>query len=433
MSKPAVPQPQRTQEYDPSVNLLLEKYKLLRAEALENSAKNNQQVAYIQAYGLFLFFVTGAFFNFTTDLTLSKLPENFRLPLLVVAASLLFYFYSQVYLSSFSFRILRKRMSELELEINNRTSEPLLKYESSIAPKYFGQLTIDGNRLLPNFWLQFFTLVLFGAAVFLLTALAQKLLSGHPISEIFFIGSLIFFSWRLVWENFTFSFPGAISFNGNAGVTLTNWMKASRLASYPLNYAVVLALTFMAFINQLNDPLSAYFFVQFNSFYSSLLALDHSSIAIWTAIYTALCGIVPLPTPSELPLAFIPVVGAFPILLASAIGKAVGSTILFLASHLYFKFNRMNIEGWRTSLEVGPAAKLIKFGGLDAMFVISQLIPLAPMRSATIGYAAVTPIAAKSLFVVALGSAVGTISRMLIIGAIIAAGSWALPIPSGTP
>jgi len=136
---------------DPSVQILLEKYKLLRTEALQNSAQNNRQVAYVQVYGLFLFFVTGVFFGFRpAGLALSNIPDFFRLPTLILSATLLFYYYSHIYLSSFTFRVLRLRMAEIEKEINRRAKYELLRYESAIAPEFFGKISLNGRFLLPK-------------------------------------------------------------------------------------------------------------------------------------------------------------------------------------------------------------------------------------------------------------------------------------------
>ena len=432
MAKSPVAPPSH-REVDPSVDLLMEEYKLLRAEALEKSAKNNQQVSYIQAYGVFLLFIAGAVFKFTEDIDLSSLPSVFRLPLLIMAAALLFYYYSQVYLSSFSFRVLRHRMSELEGEINRRTSDNLLRYESSIAPRYFGQISVDGNHLLPNAWLQFFTFVLFVAAVFLLALTALTLLDGHSVLSTFYVGSLVFFVWRLVWENYSFSRPGSILISGHQDNSVSQWEKARRLSTYVLNYFLVIALTLMTLLGRLSDPTSIYFSGKISALFSSVMALDPQSMAFWIVAYSAICGVVPLPTPSELPLMFIGVAGTARIFIAAALGKAIGSLLLYLGSRLYFRLSRTDTENWRSALETGRTSRLVKVGGLDMIYFLSQATPFAPMRSATIAYAAIHQASLKSLAVVGVGSAVGTVSRMAVLGAVIAAGAWVLPLPSGMP
>ena len=413
-------------EDDPSVSILLEKYKLLRAEAVQNSATNNRQVTYIQVYGVFLFFVSGVFFGFNDSVPLTKIPDYFRLPVLILSASLLFYYYSQIYLSSFTFRILRLRMAEIESELNRKVSANLLYYERLIAPKFFGKASLDGKQLLPNAWLQFFTLVLFGTAVYVLAALAVNLLEKQPGWAIFYIGNLSFFAFILVWENFRFSRPGSIILQEARSSTPNSLFTSFWLSRYFLNYIVVMIISYVALFNQLGDPLSAFTTRIISEFFSSIGTMQESTILLGTMAYTALCGLF-LPTPSELPLTLINVVGTFKIFVAASVGKSLGSVALFFASSLFFKINHHKTDRVRSALESGPTKNFFGGGKLGLVYVVSQSIPFAPMRSATIAYSAITPVSVRSTTVVAIGSFVGTISRMLLVGVFVSAGVWVLP------
>jgi hypothetical protein len=417
-------------EDDPSVNILLEKYKLLRSEALQNSARNNRQVAYIQVYGVFLFTVTGVFFGLTDTVSLSKIPSYFRLPVLVLSAALLFYYYSQIYLSSFTFRVLRLRMAELEKSINKHAGSSLLRYEREIAPSLFGRMSLDGRYLLPNAWLQWFTFILFTIAIYLLVVLSTNLLAALPGLLIFYIGSILFFGFTLVWENFRLSFPGSISLQTDQ--SSDHLTIVLRLSRYVLNYSVVLFITFVALFNQFGDPLSSIVTGFISNFVASASLMTEQLVLLFVALYTAACAVF-LPTPSELPLALSAQISVSKLVLVSAIGKSVGSLLLYFASFHFLKANNHSSERWQSYLTSGAISGYFGRNHISIAYVILQAIPFAPMRSSTVAYASLSSPSPQAVITVSAGSFVGTISRMLIIGFLITAGMFVLPSAVASP
>ena len=413
-------------EDDPSVNILFEKYKLLRSEAIENSARNNRQVAYIQVYGIFLFTLTGIFFGFTDAVNLSYVPNHFRLPVLVLSAALLFYYYSQIYLSSFKFRVLRLRMAEIETSINKLAGRNLLRYEKEIAPTFFGNLSLKGQYFLPNTWLQGFTFILFLVAIYVLIILSVNLLSGYPGWTIFYIGSLMFFGVTLVWENLRLSLPGSISIDLDGSDLPDTLTIGLRLSRYGLNYFVVILITYVALFDQFGDPFSSFTTGFIKDFMASVSASSENVVLLWVAGYTAACGIF-LPTPSELPLALSSQISVAKIVLVSAIGKSIGSLILYFASVAFCRVNDHDPKRWQSYIESGIVGKLLSRTRVSFVYALLQSIPFAPMRSATFAYAVVAPPSRNSVIAVVVGSFLGTISRMLIIGFLIATGIYIIP------
>jgi hypothetical protein len=141
----------------------------------------------------------------------------------------------------------------------------------------------------------------------------------------------------------------------------------------------------------------------------------------WTTVYVALCGFA-LPTPAELPLILSARVGLVMIVVASAIGKSIGATILFIFCSSGLKFGNHDARELQRSLRNLRVGRIFQRNRLGFIYTLCQAIPFAPMRSATVAYSVLSPLTWKSLAVVAIGSFFGTVSRMLIIAGIAFAG-----------
>ncbi|MCR9140187.1 MAG: hypothetical protein NXI27_29660 [Alphaproteobacteria bacterium] len=412
-------------EDDPSVAVLMEEYKLHRAEAAENSAKNNRQVTYIQIYGLFLVAVAGSYYQFSDAFKGARIPDALTLPVLIIAASLLFYLYSQIYLSSFTFRVLRMRMAEIEQEINKRSKAKLLRYEQEVAPEFFGKPMIVSRYLSPNTWLQLFLVSLFVSAAYVVSGLALTLLSNRPTIALVFVGSTAFFAFALLWENFKLSRPGVLAFSSSPSPT-PNVTKNLKLARYALNYFVVVFVVFIFAFDKVDYEASSYVLSWINHFFTALETMSKASVALLVSAYTALCGYF-LPTPSELPLALVEPLGWGLVLLSSSIGKGLGAVALMSTSRLYFKVNDYSPGDFSSFVDGSVLSSIVSSQNADRAYFVCQSIPFLPMRSATVAYAAISDSGLRSYLVVAAGSAVGTVVRMLLMWLIISMGVAALP------
>lgn len=149
--------------------------------------------------------------------------------------------------------------------------------------------------------------------------------------------------------------------------------------------------------------------------------ISEQLILAWTAFYVALCGLI-LPTPAELPLALAAKVQLWKIILASALGKAIGSSLLFTLCSLGLKLGKHNAIDLRRSLARGRGTLLFKGNRIGITYAICQAVPFAPMRSATVGYSLVAKLQLSTLLIIAASSFFGTVSRMLIIGGLAVAG-----------
>lgn len=143
--------------------------------------------------------------------------------------------------------------------------------------------------------------------------------------------------------------------------------------------------------------------------------VSESIILAWATLYVALCGLA-LPTPAELPLIFTAKVNLTLIVLASAVGKSIGSTILFVVCTTGLKIGNHDATSFCRSLNDGMAGRLFKGSHFGIIYALCQAIPFAPMRSATVAYSIVSPLTLRTASIVVIGSFFGTVSRMLIIG-----------------
>ncbi|WP_147114681.1 hypothetical protein [Tateyamaria sp. syn59] len=164
------------------------------------------------------------------------------------------------------------------------------------------------------------------------------------------------------------------------------------------------------FVNQMISDITA----------SHVVVTDRAILA-WTTVYVALCGLA-LPTPAELPLAFSERVSLAMIILASAISKSIGATILFIVCTSGLKFGNHDAYVMQKTLRNGWVGRLFHGDRLGFIYALCQAIPFAPMRSATVAYSIVSPLTLKTVAIVAVGSFFGTVSRMLIFAGLALAG-----------
>jgi hypothetical protein len=134
------------------LDVLLAEYSALKSEILVQVGLYNQQSRFVQLYGGLLFGFTASYLAFLRLMTPANATEKgadlmvvvegvgptvFWVIVLIIAASVAFYFVSSVMSHAYMFRILRMRMASIESRINNLLGgDDILIYESKIAPHF---------------------------------------------------------------------------------------------------------------------------------------------------------------------------------------------------------------------------------------------------------------------------------------------------------
>lgn len=116
---------------------------------------------------------------------LAKVPEAGRLLVLALAACFVFYLVSAVMNSAYMFLVLRKRMQEIESEVNERLKKTALAYETRIAPRFLEQLLYADSYITPQALSGVWRILLLAGSLAILAFLAHMALTSR-------IGALIY-------------------------------------------------------------------------------------------------------------------------------------------------------------------------------------------------------------------------------------------------
>ncbi|MEW8295491.1 MAG: hypothetical protein AB2715_12600 [Candidatus Thiodiazotropha sp.] len=402
-------------ESDQRPDILMEKYKLHKQEALQHQTALTRLTTYIQLYGIFLFSLSILILGNEPLVDFGKLGDTVKLLIFIGASSLLFYFVSSVTVSSYSFLILRKRMGQLEFKINELVGEPILRYENELSIKFHEGITFNGQLLTPHFWSGVWRVVLFWSGIFVLIYLFRKSVSSQGYVLIY-ISTISFFALMHTIDHLRLTSRIGISSieEAFANSEISNYSNWRLLGTYLSNYIVIVILIFIVFGDSslVSDP----FINRINEIMMRVEEFTTLQIFIGIGVYTALCAVF-IPTPSEAPLLLSGVVSVVQIYIISAIGKGLGSIALALFSSNFVTYNEY-IEDWirglKKSSENTWVARHMVGRNKMILYFMCQAIPFAPMRLSTIIYACHSGLATRMFVEVFFLSAAGTIVRMYV-------------------
>jgi hypothetical protein len=393
------------------IGLLLEEYKLHKQEALHHLDLLYKQSSFIQLFGLVLLSLAVLVYGNTQTFHLASLPTPLRISSLIGAAILLFYLTSTVATASYSLLIGRRRMAQLETQINKLAGDELLSYETDLSARFHENFALIDGTLTPFAWASSWRMALFCGASLCLIFLSFRVMSdGYAIVYAATVG---YFSFHQV-RNYLFFF----SKYGNAAITdtldATSIPRPQALAHvrfHLTNWAilVIFCVIFFGDIGQFTDPISH----SVARIVSGLGDYAGWQIAVAILAYSFLCAIG-LPAPSEATLLLIPHVGLTTVYAVSAVGKGLGSVVLaiFVYNSLKqsgrFRANRARVQdSWVGRRLNGPSKELIYF--------LCQAIPWGPAKSSTILYGSYAGASKKVLATIFGLSGIGMVIRMYLV------------------
>jgi hypothetical protein len=405
------------------LDALIEEYKILKSEASGTTEAGARAISYIQVFGVFILLFAGAYYGglrlFLSQNQRTTIPQSMWFLAIACASMFLFLLYSHLTHTSFKLRVLRERMAQLEAKINLLAKAELYRYELQIAGRCFSHVALSRSLIAPNAWTRSFTFCLFGLAVCILLVLSKDIFHNASADYLLFVsGTILFVGSALLVDDIRVNKMLDVGYLANS--PSPNALAA--VVPYIGNYIGFMLIFYTLFAQTLASPSHSILVSTIDNTFNLLSSVGAPAALAVVFVYDALCGSV-LFTPSELPLKLVDEVGLFPIIVAASLGKALGAVVLFITSRWWL--HRGLAEPLRRFNE-SATALLTKFSQhvpLGFVYLLSQSIPFAPMRSATIAYAAVSPKGRNALFVVGAGSAVGTASRMLFIWWLIGIGT----------
>ncbi len=435
------------------VNTLMREYELHKQELLLQIQLYNRQTQYIQLYGVFLLglltFLFSAYpewskglFNelikrlnasgvsISEDIVRTVTVQSYPLPpciiliLLILAAFIAFYFVSAVMASSYMFLIIRRRMAQIEQEINNLLSAPnILAYETYIASHFLEKTRYGGGlTFTPHFLSGVWRVIIFACIIIILCYSAYSFLpASFSLPYIIMISILALSQGALyLWLNTKGKKNFDIYYSHPFEIQKHNSQK-SLFANFLI---VILVLIVMVF--SIDFLRSIYLmFVSYETF-----QIKHGLTLLYIFVYEIACAIF-WPTPSEVPLLLYPKFPLFTIIIVSAIGKSFGAYLFFKWWPIINKLIQPVIQYIQRLITtiiqrlhlnhiIDPIKNYIKkrnnkikhfieTKGFIAYFLM-QAIPFMPMRSSIYVYSFISRNGAK----VAIGAAIGTIFRNLL-------------------
>lgn len=412
------------------VDTLLREYELHRKELLLQIQIYNRQTQYIQLYGAlllgFLAFLSGSNSEWIRSLisdekvremlTGTKLLSVFVNPLILMlvlglAAVIAFYLVSAVMASSYLFLIIRRRMAHIEQEINTFLEIPeLLAYESKATPHFLEKPRYGkGITFTPHFLSGIWRIILFACIIFILCLISRSVLD----------------------KSYSFPFSISLAILSIIQVGLYIWLNSKGKRNIDIFYKqeplrqryMVQFIFFAAFSTLFMASIVWLFYPNFIENITSLIIdlfrniylifldcerfqLSYSLILLYIYVYNLACAIF-WPTPSEAPLLFYHKLSLLIIILISALGKASGAYIAFLAMDKMRKLLKPRLRPFFLSKE--SIERLIANKGFLA-YLFMQGVPFMPMRTSILAYSFLAQSGAK----VALGAGIGTVSRNLL-------------------
>lgn len=412
---------------DESVNntekltILIEEYKLHKQEALHHLDVLYRQSSFIQLYGIVLLSLSVLIYGGSQTIDFSSVPAPLRISSLLGATILLFYLTSTVATASYSLLIGRRRMAQLETQINKFSGQELLSYETALARRFHENFALIDGTLTPFAWSSVWRLALFCGASVCLAFLSFELMSDGYAK--IYMATVLYFSLRQL-HNYWFPFTKY----GNEVITKTLNADAVERPQIPallrkylaeLLVVVLFIVIFFGDIGQSTDPIS-------NSVTRAVSRLgDYPGWQITIAIlfYSFLCAIG-LPAPSEATLLLVPHVGSVTVYAASAIGKGLGSVAL--ATFVYYSLNRSGgffdrFRSYRVRVQISWVGQKLNGSLKDVIYFLCQAVPWGPAKSSTILYSSYTVLSRRVLVLIFTLSGVGMIIRMFLVSTLMSA------------
>ena len=401
------------------LTLLIEEYKLHKQEALHHLDVLYRQSSFIQLYGIVLLSLAALIYGVSQTINFGNVPTPLRISSIIGATILLFYLTSTVATASYSLLIGRRRMAQLEAQINKLACDKLLSYETALSGRFHENFALIDGTLTPFAWASSWRMALFCGASLCLVFLSFEVMSDGYAT--IYTATVVYFSFHLL-KNYWFFFTE----HGNEVITAT--LDAPSLArpraldhaAYHLTnwlVLVIFCLIFFGDISQFTDPIS-------NSVAWTVSGLgDYARWQITSAIlvYSFLCAIG-LPAPSEATLLLIPHVGSVTVYAASAIGKGLGSVAL--ATFVYYSLNRSGrffdrFRSYRIRVQLSWVGRKLNGSLKEIIYFICQAIPWAPAKSSTIFYSSYAGISKWTLSIIFVLSGSGMVVRMFLVSVLI--------------
>lgn len=394
---------------------LLEEYKILKSETADNGEASSRAIGYIQIFGIFLIIMHLVYFGKVkisgAEITAPDIPVKFWVLAIISASLFLFILYSHVSHASFKFRVLRARMKEIEEKINEICRSDVFRYESMIVGNVFAKPLIAGKVVSPVWWINLFVNLLFFCAVAMIVMLTASILRAeNPVFSLICQGTILYIAASIVIENVRLLGVSGKELISELDPTLSR--HGILQTTYIVNYFIFIAIVFLFGIEYIADVGDNWIVSWINMVFEKIYELSHIQVMILVSLYTTLCGIF-LPVPAELTIKLVDKFGIVGIFFFSATGKALGAYILFKISKFYMRKGDIRLDAWEGRINSAILRKFLNMKSIDVTYFVLQSIPFAPMRSATLGYAALAKDGRRAVWVVIFGSAIGTVSRML--------------------
>jgi hypothetical protein len=396
------------------LSILMDEYKLHKQEALHHLDFLYKQSSFMQLFGIVLLSLATLIYGNPKTLSLSELPMPLRVSGLVGAALLLFYLASTVATASYSLVIGRRRMAQLEYQINKIACQEVLSYETDLQGRFHENFVLIDGTLTPFAWAASWRIALFGGASLCLAFLSFEVMSDAYAT--IYTATVVYFAYHLV-KNYSFFFTSY----GNEVINktlddppVTQSRPFGHLAYHLTNLLVfvVFCVIFFGDTGHFNDPISS-------SVERAVLGLGEYAdwqIAAAILVYSFVCAIG-FPAPSEATLLLVPHVGPVTVYAASAIGKGLGSVAL--AMFVYYSLHRKGrffdrFHSYRMRVQLSwVGLKLNRW--LKTIYFLCQAIPWGPAKSSTIFYSSYAGLSKWAVGVIFIISAVGMIFRMLLV------------------
>jgi hypothetical protein len=368
------------------LTVLVEEYKLHKQEASRHLDALYKQSSFIQLYGLVLLSLATLTYGNSETISFSSVPMALRVASLLGAAILLFYLTSTVATSSYALVIGRRRMAQLEAQINKLAGEELLSYETDLSGRFHENFALIDGTLTPFAWASSWRVALFCGASLCLVFLSFEVMPDGYATV--YTATVAYFSFQQL-KNYSFFFTkyGDEAIGRTLEASSVPRPTALRHITYHLTnwlLFVVFCVIFFGDIGQFTDPIST---VVARTI-SELGDYPKWQVTIAILVYSFLCAIG-LPAPSEATLLLIPHVGLVPVYAASALGKGLGSVAL--ATFVYSSLNRSGrffdrFHASRRRVQLSWIGRKLNGPGQEAIYFLCQAVPWGPAKSATILY-----------------------------------------------
>jgi hypothetical protein len=390
--------------------LLMEEYKLHKQEAIQHFGVLYRQSSFIQLFGLVLISLTALVHGNTQAIYFLKAPLSLRFFSLAGVAILLFYLASTVATASYSLLIGRRRMAELETQINALAAQELLSYETDLSRRSGRDFSLLDGALTPLAWAFTWRLALFFGAILCLAFLSFEVMpDGYAAA---YTAGIVYFSVQQLKHYYiTFAAFGTKSLDRHVRPQPVRLARLVGRIAHHLTNAIVLILFFIIFLGD-----TATIAHSVDHAVAGLGGYATWQIALAILVYSFICT-VGFPAPSEATLLLIPQVGPVVVYASSSIGRGLGSVAL--AAIVYYWLNQRGrgfdrFRSRRIRLQLSRIGlKLNRW--LTPVYFLCQAIPWGPAKSSTIFYSGYIGLSKTVLAAIFFLSGIGMIIRMFLV------------------